>query len=177
MIKKYVFAAGAALAMTVSVMAAEAELPDTIALTTYDVGGTAYNQAIAVGKALQDEYGVSLRVVGTANDQAQLAPVREGRMPFSLAGSHVFYAFEGTGPYASTEWGPQPPGKGTRITMKLIPGDRERFLSKVRHEVSWEDEVFSGNMTFFSAWIASTISRTFCVASSSRFSSVARNTS
>lgn len=108
MLKKYTLAAGAALAMTGSVMAADADLPNTIALTTYDVGGTAYNQAIAVGKALQDELGVSLRVVGTANDQAQLAPVRDGRMPFSLAGSHVFYAFEGTGPYASPEWGPQP---------------------------------------------------------------------
>lgn len=108
MLKQFTLATGMALAMTASAMAAEVKLPDTIALTTYDVGGTAYNQAIAVGKALQDEYGVSLRVVGTANDQAQLAPVREGRMPFSLAGSHVFYAFEGTGPYASTEWGPQP---------------------------------------------------------------------
>lgn len=108
MLKKLTFAAGAAVAMTGSVMAADVSLPSTITLTSYDVGGTAYNQAIAVGKALQDELGVSLRVVGTGNDQAQLAPVREGRMPFSLAGSHVFYAFEGVGPYASPEWGPQP---------------------------------------------------------------------
>lgn len=107
MLRQFTMTAGAALAVTTCAFAQDVTLPDTISLTSYDVGGTAYNQAIAVGKALQDELGVSLRVIGTANDQAQLAPVRDGRMPFSLAGSHVFYAFEGTGPYATPEWGPQ----------------------------------------------------------------------
>ena len=109
MLKKFSIAAGTALAMTSAVMAADdgVTLPKTITLTSYDVGGTAYNQAIAVGKALQDAYGVSLRVIGTANDQAKLAPVRDGRMPFSLAGSDVFFAFEGVKAYASPEWGPQ----------------------------------------------------------------------
>jgi uncharacterized protein len=108
MLKQIFIAAGTALTVTTAVMAAdEVTLPKTITLTSYDVGGTAYNQAIAVGKALQDAYGVSLRVIGTANDQAKLAPVRDGRMPFSLAGSDVFFAFEGVKAYASPEWGPQ----------------------------------------------------------------------
>lgn len=107
MLTKLMTTAGVALALALPAAAQDVDLPDTVTLTTYDVGGTAYNQAIAVGKALQDELGVALRVVGTGNDQAQLAPVRQGRMPFSLAGSHVFYAFEGVGPYASPEWGPQ----------------------------------------------------------------------
>lgn len=99
--------AGAALLMTAPVMADDVKLPGTITMTSADVGGTSYNQAIAIGKALQDAYGVSLRVVGTGNPQAKLAPARDGRMPFSLAGSEIFFAFEGAGDYAAPEWGPQ----------------------------------------------------------------------
>lgn len=107
MLKKLSLATGVALAMTVSVMAQDVDLPSTIAVTAADVGGTSYNQAIAIGKALQDAYGVSLRVVGSGNPQAKVAPVRDGRMPFSIAGSDVFFAFEGVDDYASPDWGPQ----------------------------------------------------------------------
>lgn len=85
----------------------DVKLPDTLTWTSFDVGGTGYNQSIAVGKALQDAYGIALRVIAVSNDQARLAPVRDGRIPFSLAGSDVFFAFEGVLAYASPEWGPQ----------------------------------------------------------------------
>ena len=62
MLRKLPIVTGIALAMTASVMAQEVDLPGTITMTTADVGGTAYNQSIAIGKALQDAYGVSLRV-------------------------------------------------------------------------------------------------------------------
>ncbi|PCI02634.1 MAG: hypothetical protein COB78_12945 [Hyphomicrobiales bacterium] len=94
--------------MATSALAADdVKLPKTLTWTSFDVGGTGYNQSIAVGKALQDAYGVSLRVVATSNDQARIAPVRDGRIPFALAGSDVFFAFEGVKAYASPEWGPQ----------------------------------------------------------------------
>lgn len=99
---------GTAAMLSAGAIAQEVELPPTLAMTSADVGGTAYNQAIAIGKALQDKYGVSIRVIGTGNPQAKLAPVREGKMPFSLAGSEVFFAFEGVGDYATAQWGPQP---------------------------------------------------------------------
>lgn len=85
----------------------DVKLPETLTWTSFDVGGTGYNQSIAVGKALQDAYGISLRVIAVSNDQARIAPVREGRIPFALAGSDVFFAFEGVQAYASPEWGPQ----------------------------------------------------------------------
>ncbi|MEO2039646.1 MAG: hypothetical protein ABGW90_13290, partial [Martelella sp.] len=95
MFQKLSIIAGLALLPVSAAAADEVTLPSTIAVTAADVGGTSYNQAIAIGKALQDAYGVSLRVVGTGNPQAKVAPVREGRMPFSIAGSDVFFAFEG----------------------------------------------------------------------------------
>jgi TRAP transporter TAXI family solute receptor len=96
-----------ALMATSAIAADGVKLPDTLTWTSFDVGGTGYNQSIAVGKALQDAYGISLRVVAVSNDQARIAPVRDGRVPFSLAGSDVFFAFEGVQAYASPEWGPQ----------------------------------------------------------------------
>lgn len=95
------------LMATSAFAAGDVVLPDTLTWTSFDVGGTGYNQSIAVGKALQDAYGISLRVLAVSNDQARIAPVREGRVPFALAGSDVFFAFEGVKAYASTEWGPQ----------------------------------------------------------------------
>ena len=83
------------MAVTTAYGADEVKLPGTLTWTSFDVGGTGYNQSIAVGKALQDAYGTAVRVVAVSNDQARLAPVREGRIPFSLAGSDVFFAFEG----------------------------------------------------------------------------------
>ena len=101
-------AASVAVMMATSAFAADdVNLPDTLTWTSFDVGGTGYNQSIAVGKALQDAYGISLRVIAVSNDQARIAPVRDGRIDFSLAGSDVFFAFEGVGAYASPEWGPQ----------------------------------------------------------------------
>ncbi len=97
----------AAMMATSAFAADDVKLPDTLTWTSFDVGGTGYNQSIAVGKALQDAYGTSLRVIAVSNDQARIAPVRDGRVPFSLAGSDVFFAFEGVQAYASAEWGPQ----------------------------------------------------------------------
>lgn len=107
MLREIVISATTAVALAGHATAQGVELPSTIAVTAADVGGTSYNQAIAIGKALQDAYGVSLRVIGTANPQAKVAPVRDGRIPFSIAGSDVFFAFEGVGDYASPDWGPQ----------------------------------------------------------------------
>lgn len=89
-------------------MAADVKLPDTLAWTSFDTGSLGYNQSIAVGKALEDGYGISLRVLPTSTDQSRLAPARDGRVPFALSGSDVFYAFEGVLGYASPDWGPQP---------------------------------------------------------------------
>lgn len=90
-----------------STVAQEVQLPQNLVWTSFDVGSSGYNQSIAIGKALQDAYGLQLRVLATSTDQSRLAPAREGRVPFALSGSDVFYAFEGVLSYASPDWGPQ----------------------------------------------------------------------
>lgn len=83
-------------------------LPRNMAWSAFDVGSAGYNQAVAIGKALQDTYGTSLRVVPAGNDVSRLAPVRDGRIPFACTGNDVFFASEGVSTFATPAWGPQP---------------------------------------------------------------------
>jgi len=88
-------------------MAQEAELPSTMSMTTYDVGSAGYAQAVAMGKAISDGYGVSLRVLPATSDVARLLPAKQGRVDFALLGSEAYNAFEGTEAFAAPELGPQ----------------------------------------------------------------------
>jgi TRAP transporter TAXI family solute receptor len=106
----------AACALSGQAMAEDVQLPGTLVWTSFDTGSLGYNQSIAVGKALQDAYGISLRVLPTSTDQSRVAPARDGRVPFALAGSDAFYAFEGVLGYAVPDWGPQP------LTAVVIAG-------------------------------------------------------
>ncbi len=45
------------------VFAGAVKLPSTLAWSAYNMVTTGYNQSVAIGKALKDKYGVSLRVV------------------------------------------------------------------------------------------------------------------
>ncbi|MCD7060644.1 TAXI family TRAP transporter solute-binding subunit [Pelagibacterium xiamenense] len=83
-------------------------LPNTLAWSAFDVGSSGYNQAVAIGQALQNAYGISLRVIPAGNDVSRLAPVRNNRIPFAAAGNDVFFAAEGVSAFATPEWGPQP---------------------------------------------------------------------
>lgn len=95
--------------MTPSVLGAqEAELPTTLAVTSYDVGAASYNQAVALGTALGNAYGTSLRVLPATSDVARLIPVRQGRVQFGIVGSEAFDAAEGTEAFAAPDIGPQP---------------------------------------------------------------------
>lgn len=98
---------GAACLSSGWAVADDVKLPQTLVWTSFDTGSLGYNQSIAVGKALQDAYGISLRVLPTSTDQSRVAPAKEGRVPFALAGSDAFYAFEGVLSYATPDWGPQ----------------------------------------------------------------------
>ncbi|MEX3007716.1 TAXI family TRAP transporter solute-binding subunit [Hoeflea sp. TYP-13] len=93
--------AGSALA------ADDVDLPKTVSWTAYSVGSTGYGQSVAIGKALQDGYGVTLRVVPAKNDVSRVIPVMKGQIDFSAAGSGVFYAVEGVLGWAKPELGPQ----------------------------------------------------------------------
>ncbi len=88
-------------------MAADVSLPKTLVWTSFDTGSLGYNQSIAVGKALEDAYHISLRVLPASTDLSRIAPARTGRVPFALAGSDAFFAFEGVLGYAAPDLGPQ----------------------------------------------------------------------
>tara|TARA_B110000090_G_C13337049_1_gene429558 strand:+ start:132 stop:1277 length:1146 start_codon:yes stop_codon:yes gene_type:complete len=96
-----------AICMGSASFAQDAELPDTVSWTAYNVGSSGYGQSVAIGKALQDAYGVTLRVVPAKNDVSRVVPVMSGQIDFSAAGSGVFYAVEGVLGWAKPELGPQ----------------------------------------------------------------------
>lgn len=98
----------ATAAMHSTVHAEEVELPNTLAVTSYDVGAASYNQAVALGMALGNAYGISLRVLPATSDVARLLPLKQGRVDFGILGSESFNAVEGTEAFATPEMGPQP---------------------------------------------------------------------
>ncbi len=113
MSRRMSFAGGvAALALAVAapgpLLAEDVELPGTLAVTSYDVGAASYNQAVALGTALGNAYGISLRVLPATSDVARLLPLQQGRVQFGVVGSESFNAVEGTEAFATPEMGPQP---------------------------------------------------------------------
>lgn len=96
--------AGAALAQSTT-----AELPKQMSWTAYDTGSAGYNQAVAIGAALQDALGVNLRVLPGKNDVSRTEPLRQGRVEFSATGvGGSFMAQEGAFQFGGENWGPQP---------------------------------------------------------------------
>lgn len=90
-----------------SLAAVSAELPKSLAWTAYDVGSSGYSQAVAIGSALKNEKGVTLRILPGKNDVSRMVPLREGKVQFSATGIGAMQAYEGTEVFASPEWGPQ----------------------------------------------------------------------
>lgn len=100
---------GAALivgGMAGGAFAAEVKLPATMAWTAYNTGTTGYNQSVAIGKALKDKYGVTLRVVPGKNDISRMTPLRAGKIDYSANGIATFFASEGVFQFADANWGP-----------------------------------------------------------------------
>ena len=88
---------------------APAGLPGTLAWSAYDVGSGGYNQAVAIGNALKQRYGVNLRVLPGKSDIARTLPAREGQVQFSANGVGGSYlAQEGVFEFGVRSWGPQP---------------------------------------------------------------------
>ncbi|NYT61304.1 TAXI family TRAP transporter solute-binding subunit [Alcaligenaceae bacterium] len=84
-------------------------LPATLAWSAYDVGSGGYNQAVAIGNAFKQKYGVNLRILPGKNDVSRTLPLREGKVAFSAHGVGGSYmAQEGTHDFGQRQWGPQP---------------------------------------------------------------------
>lgn len=99
-----VFAAAALTAAPVFAF----ELPSQLAWSAYDTGSAGYNQAVAIGSALQKSNGISLRVLPGKNDVSRTEPLRQGKVPFSATGvGGSFMAQEGVFEFGAKNWGPQ----------------------------------------------------------------------
>lgn len=107
---KQFFAAFAAVSLSAgAVSASDIELPRQLSWTAYDTGSAGYNQAVAIGAALQDAVGINLRVLPGKNDVSRTEPLRQGRVQFSATGvGGSFMAQEGAFDFGAENWGPQP---------------------------------------------------------------------
>jgi TRAP transporter TAXI family solute receptor len=85
------------------------KLPTTIAWSAYDVGSAGYTQAVAIGNAFKNKYGVNLRVIPGKNDISRNLVLREGKVQFSATGvGGAYLAQEGVFEFGARSWGPQP---------------------------------------------------------------------
>jgi len=90
-------------------MAQDIVLPSQLNWTAYDTGSAGYNQAVAIGAAIQNATGTSLRVLPGKNDVSRTEPLRQGRVEFSATGVGGSYmAQEGVFDFGAENWGPQP---------------------------------------------------------------------
>ncbi len=105
-------AMGAALAGLASIvppaLAADPKLPATMAWSAYDVGSGGYNQAVAIGSAFKNRYGVNLRVIPGKNDVSRMLPLKTGKLDFVANGVGSYMAQEGLYEFGAKDWGPLP---------------------------------------------------------------------
>lgn len=96
------------LAFAGTASAQDIELPRQLSWTAYDTGSAGYNQAVAIGAALQEATGTNLRVLPGKNDVSRTEPLRQGRVDFSATGvGGSFMAQEGAFEFGAPNWGPQ----------------------------------------------------------------------
>jgi len=84
------------------------ELPKTLGITAYGTSSAGYSQMVSIGNLLQNEYGVSLRILPGENDVSRMTPLKMDRVPVCACGIAAFYGAEGVLLFADKSWGPQP---------------------------------------------------------------------
>lgn len=109
-LKKFIFASANILIVSAALaQSAPSGLPNTLAWSAYDVGSGGYNQAVAIGNALKQKYGINLRILPGKNDVSRTLPMREGQVQFAANGVGGSYmAQEGIYEFGAKSWGPQP---------------------------------------------------------------------
>ena len=142
-----IFVACMATALGLAQAAAQdIDLPRQLSWTAYDTGSAGYNQAVAVGAALQDATGTNLRVLPGKNDVSRTEPLRQGRVNFSSTGvGGSFMAQEGAFEFGAKNWGPQRvhvllANNGGAINLAVgVAGDLgiETFADLKGKRVSW----------------------------------------
>lgn len=90
--------------MSTAAMASDYALPRTVTWTTYSTGSSGYNQAVAIGAALQADSDVNLRILPGNNDLSRLEPVRQGKVQFAANGVGTYIAQEGMLEFMDQSW-------------------------------------------------------------------------
>ena len=107
-IKRHVLAVALATTPALAFSAEGVDLPDTLGMTAYGTSSAGYSQMVSIGNLLQNEYGVSVRILPGDNDVSRMTPLKMGRVPLCACGIAAFYGAEGVLLFADEDWGPQP---------------------------------------------------------------------
>ncbi|MDC0663547.1 TAXI family TRAP transporter solute-binding subunit [Marinobacter sp. SS21] len=107
-LKRHLLAFALATTPALAFSADDIELPGTLGITAYGTGSAGYSQMASIGNLLQNEYGVSLRILPGENDVSRMTPLKTGRVPVCACGIAAFYGAEGVLLFADRNWGPQP---------------------------------------------------------------------
>lgn len=107
-LKRSVLAFALASAPAIALSAEGVELPNTLGMTAYGTSSAGYAQMVSIGNLLQNEYGVSLRILPGENDVSRMTPLKTDRVPVCACGIAAYYGAEGVLMFAGENWGPQP---------------------------------------------------------------------
>ena len=107
-LKRSVMAFALASAPALAFSAEGVDLPNTLGMTAYGTSSAGYAQMVSIGNLLQNEYGVSLRILPGENDVSRMTPLKTDRVPVCACGIAAYYGAEGVLMFAGENWGPQP---------------------------------------------------------------------
>ncbi|MCK7542574.1 TAXI family TRAP transporter solute-binding subunit [Marinobacter bryozoorum] len=107
-LKRSVMALALASAPALALSAEGVDLPNTLGMTAYGTSSAGYAQMVSIGNLLQNEYGVSLRILPGENDVSRMTPLKTDRVPVCACGIAAYYGAEGVLMFAGENWGPQP---------------------------------------------------------------------
>jgi TRAP transporter TAXI family solute receptor len=101
-------AVGAALMVAAgSAAAQDAQIPDTMMWSAYDVGSSGYTEASAVADAMMKQYGTRIRIMPSGTSIGRLLPLKTNRVTYGWLANEVYFATEAIYDFSAREWGPQ----------------------------------------------------------------------
>ncbi|UZD65475.1 hypothetical protein [Marinobacter sp. AN1] len=109
-LKRSVMAFALASAPALAFSAEGVDLPNTLGMTAYGTSSAGYAQMVSIGNLLQNEYGVSLRILPGENDVSRMTPLKTDRVPVCACGIAAYYGAEGVLMFAGENWGPSRSG-------------------------------------------------------------------
>ncbi len=86
---------------------ADADLPDTMTWSSYDVGSAGYAEASAMADAFGKKYGTRVRIQPSGSAIGRLQPLLSGRASVGFLATETFFAAEGIHDFSTRRWGPQ----------------------------------------------------------------------